>query len=317
MEDAMRVPISLVDLRTKRGFNRIVKKFQSNWPGSSPITQYNAHQILSEGFGYSDFHALQKSATSDTSVIDPPSPDRVRDNLYTAIHVFCRSKRIVGIDATGVSRLVNILPLQELLAFQAPDHVIAKAITLPSTPTLPPHPDLSEVIQGTIHNINSRVSETLEHEASARPGHFISSAEFQRAWEGTLREGSLRDQCLFMLAASGLRCHELRLCTGLAPSRALDGFELQVTADKTRNQPTRMFIHPGVAAHLEAYMAKEKISPGDFLFPSSRDRSVAMSQHQVNRVLARYFGEPKVSPPLRGVAAIRRSAALLARKSGS
>lgn len=320
----MRIPISVVDLHRKHGFNRIAKKLQNNWPGASPLTLYHSHQILSQGFGYRDFYTLQNSATSDAFVSDRPSHDRVRvrvrvrDNLCTAIHMFCQSQRIVDIDDMGVSRLVNMLPLQELLVFQAPNYVRAKTITLPSPPTLPPLPDLSEVIQSTIYNGDFRPSEMLEREASASSGLFISSAEFDRVWETMQRQGSLREQSLFMLAVCGLRYNELRVCTGQSLSQALNGFELLFTANKSRNQPiARMFLYDGVAAVLATYMAQEKISPGDFLFPSSRDRSVAISPHEMNRVLARYFGETMVSPSLRSVSAIRRSAALLAKKSDS
>lgn len=45
----MRVPIYTADLNEKRGFNRIAKKLQQNWPSVTHLNLASVQGILSRG----------------------------------------------------------------------------------------------------------------------------------------------------------------------------------------------------------------------------------------------------------------------------
>lgn len=116
----MRVPLSHADLRPKYGFYRIAKKLQRNWPGTAPLPQASTHEILARALGYHDLHDLQKSGDSHSRSSVVPTLDEVRDSIVMSVVAFCRSRNINDLTRTATERLVRLLPLHELSAFQPP-----------------------------------------------------------------------------------------------------------------------------------------------------------------------------------------------------
>ncbi|SDI69197.1 phage integrase family protein [Pseudomonas abietaniphila] len=114
----MRVPISLADLREKRGFNRIAKKLQKNWPGPDSLTLSLAHEVAAQGLGYRDYHDLQQSAEKNEPSSHAPTATDVRAGLTTSILAFCQTGKVTGVGETDFDLLAASLPIQELAIFQ-------------------------------------------------------------------------------------------------------------------------------------------------------------------------------------------------------
>ena len=77
MVNVMRVSIYTAYLSDKRGFKRIAKKLQKNWPSGTPMSLASDQAILSRGLGYRDFHDIQQSAETTGSKAHKPTQNDI------------------------------------------------------------------------------------------------------------------------------------------------------------------------------------------------------------------------------------------------
>ncbi|MGO2768851.1 hypothetical protein [Pseudomonas taetrolens] len=199
----MRVTIYTADLSDKRGFKRIAKKLQKNWPSGTPMSLASAQAILSRGLGYRDFHDIQQSAeTTDSKALKPTQSD-VRGCIRTSIISFCQASKIIDIEEIDIDRLVKLLPLQELGAFQNFDHghqADSSALTVLARP-FDAKPEFSGPSNETsIDHAGQPTDVGLKRRHSAAPLNLIDEQGLKALWEVVQRKGSLRDQsCIAML----------------------------------------------------------------------------------------------------------------------
>lgn len=209
----MRVPIYTADLSDKRGFKRIAKKLQKNWPSGTPISLASAQAILSRGLGYRDFHDIQQSAEADGSKATQPTQNDVRDGISTSIFAFCQATKIIGIEETLLDRLVKLLPLQELRAYQDINHGHPADSSAPTV--LAPPLDEARELSGpsnetSIDHAGQPTDVGLKRRHSPPPSYLIDEKGLKVLWEVVQRRGNLRDQSLFAMLLHGLRSRELK-----------------------------------------------------------------------------------------------------------
>lgn len=115
----MRIPIYPIDLAPQKGFKRIAKVIQRDWPGLKPVNLSAAREILALCFGYKNYHDVTQSA--DEWPDDAPAPE-VAD-LRAAILVALANKLHVeslgnSVDLEKLTAFVERLPLNVLQTYR-------------------------------------------------------------------------------------------------------------------------------------------------------------------------------------------------------
>ena len=113
---------SILPILATSAASNVSQKTTEKLAQCTPISFASAQAILSRGLGYRDFHDIQQSAEVDGSKAPQPTQNDVRDGISTSIFAFCQATKIIGIEETLLDRLVKLLPLQELRAFQDINH---------------------------------------------------------------------------------------------------------------------------------------------------------------------------------------------------
>lgn len=289
----MRVPISSADLRVKYGFNRLAKKLQRNWPSYASLSLAYSQEILSRGLGYQDFHDLQCSADKSLQAGIQPSQDEVRDMISTSIVAFCQSQKVITISDRDVARLVALLPLQELTVFQpsrfrksgaTPFGVCLDTFTCPDE-------DLTKAFSPGCPGHTSESYEGLSDELKKQPADSLNQEDLNRFWKVVQRKGSLRDQCFCLGLLEGVRLNELVSAKVGVISPPLDG--LIIDFEITRAKPRKAKLHTPLSFGnlVGDYIRNAGLSPGDYLFPSSRDPGTCVSPYVMRRIVDAYLQE--------------------------
>ncbi|WP_122335809.1 tyrosine-type recombinase/integrase [Pseudomonas coronafaciens] len=289
----MRVPISSADLRVKYGFNRLAKKLQRNWPSDASLSLAYSQEILSRGLGYQDFHDLQRSADKPLHTGIQPSQDDVRDRISTSIVAFCQSKRIITISDRDVVKLVALLPLQELTVFQAPRYQKSGATPLGAclnTVTYPPE-DLIEAFNPGHPGRISESHEGLPDEVKQQQADSLSQEDLNRFWKVVQRNGSLRDQCFCLGLLEGVRLNELVSMKIGVISPPPDGLIIDFEISKAKTRKAKLHLPSRFSELVGDYIRQVGLSPGDYLFPSSRDPGASVSPYVMRRVVDAYLQE--------------------------
>lgn len=293
LEDAMRVPIFLADLRAKYGFNRIVKKLQRNWPGTASVSLASSQEILSRGLGYRDLHDLQNSANEQPQSSSRPSQGEVRDAISTSIFAFCQSKNVVGIGNRDVARLVALLPLHELSVFQ-PSRLQETASVVSKSlleVVMSPAQNLSEASREQQLNDAAQLYE--EHPVFRRQSiDTLSHKDLQSFWEVVQRKGSLRDQCFCLGLLEGLRLNDLlgvRVSDVSLTQESSISLDIKVT--KSKPQKVKLCMLPRFGKLVGEYIRQSGLSQGDYLFPSTSGASISMRRDTMRRVVGAYLLE--------------------------
>jgi integrase len=310
MENVMRVPIYTADLSDKRGFKRIAKKLQKNWPSGTPISLASAQAILSRGFGYRDFHDIQQSAETDGSKAPQPTQNDVRDGISTSIFAFCQASKIIGIEETVLDRLVKLLPLQELRAFQDINHGHPADSSAPTV--LAPPLDEARELSGppnetSIDHAGQPTDVGLKHRHSVPPSYLIDEKGLKVLWEVVQRRGSLRDQSCIAMLLLGLRPNDFRLAKPCDFSHLRSEVRMRIQFAKARIQQWSVVL-PGSVGHvIGRYIKEAGLSENDYLFPSDENASVPMSSNKLNTIIGSYLREALSDPAQRSVHRIRYS----------
>jgi len=313
LEDAMRVPLSVSDLRYKRGLNRISKKLQKNWPGGDPLSLNCAHEILARGLGYRDFHDLQQSAQKDELLISVPNQIEARDGISTSVFAFCTSRKITGVGETDIERLVLLLPLQELAIFQEAGSERPAIRTMDTLGHLVGQNAVELPGAGDVVIQNHLEPQNLAHagiERSAALGGLISEDGLKLIWKAVQRRGSLRDQCLLQILLQGARAVEILHAKPRDISHSESGTQMRVTRTKLPNRPHDIFLPHSFSHLVDGYIKQTNLSPDDLLFPSKRDANIPMSSKQMSRVIASYLQEALPDPSQRSIHRVRLSVAM-------
>ncbi|MBV4467377.1 tyrosine-type recombinase/integrase [Pseudomonas sp. SWRI79] len=306
----MRIPIYTADLSDKRGFKRIAKKLQRNWPSATPLTLASAQTILSRGLGYRDYHDLQQSAEEDDLHAASATPNEARDGISTSIFAFCQASKITGVDQTDLEGLVKVLPLQELRAFQGfiPGHPADLASpTVLDTPIDAGRelPDSSNRISADHPDQPTNAGLNLSH--TFTPKKLIDEKGLKVLWEVVQCRGSLRDQSCVAMLLQGLRPHDLMPAKPHDFSYVDSGVLMRVHYAKSRSTEGFALL-PGSFGHVVGrYIHKAALSENDFLFPSEKDARVPMSSQQMSRIIGSYLREALNDLAQRSIHRIRQS----------
>ncbi|RWU24953.1 hypothetical protein DM813_04195 [Pseudomonas alkylphenolica] len=307
----MRVPITLADLRAKYGFNRISKKLQRNWPGTVSVSLASSQDILSRGLGYRDLHDLQNSTDKQLQSGSRPSQDEVRDWISTSIITFCQSKKVIDIGNPDVARLVALLPLHELTAFQT-SRAQQRGTLLPMS--------LVEVLMSPTQDLDgasgeeqlgdaSVLHEELNAELMRQPADAINEEDLQSFWEVVQRKGSLRDQCFCLGLLEGLRLNDLLGIKVGDVSLTLDSVvSLHIEITKSKPRKARLRMPPSFGKLVGEYIRQTGLSHSDYLFPSTNNASISMPPETMRRVVDAYLLEAMPEKTKRRVSLIRQAA---------
>lgn len=306
----MRVPIYAADLSDKRGFKRIAKKLQRNWPSVTPLSLACAQAILSRGLGYRDFHDLQQSAEEGDLHTTLATPNEARDGISTSIFAFCQSNKVTSIDETDLDRLVKLLPLQELLAFQifAPAKTKDPAAPAFPNPTVNADQKLPNASEEThLNHVGQPVNVDLTVRHSVPAPKLIDKKGLRVIWEVVQRRGNLRDQSLLAMLLQGLRPHDLKLAKPHDFSDFNSGVLMRVRFAKSSSKQGSAFLSDSFGHVVGGYIKEAGLSVNDYLFPSKEDASVPMSSQEMSRIIGSYLREALTDPAQRSVHRIRQS----------
>lgn len=303
----MRVSIYKADLSDNRGFKRIAKKLQRNWPSPSTLSLASAQEILSRGLGYRDLHDLQQSADESDTKVTLATQNEARDSIRTSIFAFCKANKITSIDETDLDRLVKLLPLQELRALQGLNlghSADPTATTVVDTPF------------DAARELPTPLNETSANHAgqppdidlySAPPVKLIDEKGLKFLWEVVQRRGNLRDQSLFALLLHGLRSRELKHAKPHDFSDFKSGLLMRVRFAKAPSIQGAVLLSDNFGHVVGRYIKEAGLSVNDYLFPSKEDSSVPISSQEMSRIIGSYLREALTDPVQRSVYRIRQS----------
>lgn len=311
----MRLSICAADLIVGRGFKRVAKKLQKNWPGAQPLTLASAQQILARGLGYRDLHDLERSVQAIGPDTPVPSTEKVRDGISSSVSAFCRSSKISDIDDAGIEHLAELLPLREFSVFQR------SGLGSTSFPA-------SSASDGVLHLENRQEAErstSLRADAdksgksppisspvhvSTFVPHFIDESGFLRIWETVKRTGSLRDQCLVAALLEGIRPKALAKITTHNVFGNSEREVLQIENRKSTGELTYVAVPLSISGLYGKYIAQEKLSGSAFLFPSSGSAKRPMTTDEMRKVITPYLREALLDRSQATLHNLRRSGAI-------
>ena len=298
LEDAMRVPISLADLRIKYGFNRIVKKLQRNWRSAFSLSLASSQEILSKGLGYQDLHDLQTSASKHAKNVAGPTQEEVRVGIINAITAFCQSKKVTDMGERDVNQLVMLLPLHELNVFQTSRSQQAGTLASESVSELITRQAID--LAGAANQRQSKRPAHLRDDLNAAllkpPADPISEEELKSFWEVVERKGSLHDQCLCLGLLQGIRPLELLNVKAHDVYTTDEHSLLRSKNFKSRSRSDQLFMPLVFGTLIDEYVRQAKIPPMGYLFPSQKDANVPMSLEQMHRIIGVYLRESITNP---------------------
>jgi hypothetical protein len=316
----MRVPIYTADLSDKRGFKRIAKKLQRNWPDVTPLNLASAQGILSRGLGYRDFHDLQQSAEEGVPHSLLITQKEVRDGIVSSIFAFCQASKFASINESNLDRLVKLLPLQELRAFQEfnPGHPADL-----SSPTVLDTPldagwELPDPSNGISADHPDQLTDAgLNLSNTFTPKKLIDEKGLKFLWDVVQRRGNLRDQSCFAMLLQGIRPYELKLAKPLDFSR-LDSVVLMRVRYAISPLKERYALLPDSYGHVVGrYIHEADLSVNDYLFPSKEDANTPMSSREMSRMIGSYLRDALADPEHRSTHRIRQSVIANTRKWGA
>lgn len=314
----MRTPIYTADLCDKRGFKRIAKKLQRNWPSAVPLRLSSAQEILSRGLGYRDLHDLQQSSDKCDRHAPVPTQSEARDGISTSIFVFCRSREITDIDENNVAHLVTLLPLHELSVYQNVGQ--GETLTLSGEELLKPSEGNRQEQTPVGHrrrtkHVDPSDSVDSNRTLTNRPLKLISSDGLKSVWEVVLRRGSLRDQSLFAVLLQGLRPNDVRTAKACDISSYNSHTLIRLRSSKAPEREFDVFLPPGTGASIAWYIHKAGLSENDHLFPSAKNPALPMRADEINRIIVSYLREALGNDAQMSAHKIRQSVAASAFKA--
>lgn len=220
--------------------------------------------------GYQNIHDLDKA--SKACPPDEPVPPEaiIRQAIHSALQATLQREAWLPIDQLDLERLVNDLPLTNLVAFK---HVQVS-------------PDTGQ-------------SQLLKLASGAQSG---LTKEQVQAVERILKEsGSLRDRALFACMLGALRKTEF-LSAKMRGGAAVYGVKI-VDADINVHDA----LPPSHRLAFEQYVKALKLSEGDYLFHAANDSKSPLSTAALRRICASWAREANIDARLLTPYAIRRT----------
>jgi len=288
----MRLPIYAADLLDKRGFQRIAKKLQRNWPSAIPLRLASAREILSGGLGYRDYHDVQRSSEKVDLGAPVPTQSEVRDGISTSIFAYSRSGKIIDVDEDDLIRLVMLLPLQELSAFRSfrlghnnieEEPLKCSEDTRQQSTAFP--------YELVIEDARKSGSANLKAKFTSQPLKLLSGKELKSIFNTVQRKGSLRDQCLLSALLQGVRFNEIRAAKPRDISHVDSKVHLRLQASKASGKEINFLLPSSVGVLANRHIQKAGLSKDDFLFPSAADATQPMRTNEVKKILSAYGRE--------------------------
>lgn len=266
----MRVPVYPKDLIRNRGFKSLAKQLQKQWRGPTLISLADAHQALAQGLGYQNFHDLDKA--SKVCPPDEPAPLEadVRQAICSAIKATQQPGARLPTDQLDLERLVNDLPLTNLVAFK---HV-----------QISPDAGHSTVVK------------------LASGGQLGLTNDHVQTLEKILAEsGSLRDRALFACMLGALRKSEF-LSAKMRGGAAVYGVK---TVDTDIN--VQEAIPPSHRSTFKQYVKTSKLSEGDYLFQAANAPGRPLSSDALRRICISWARKADIDEGLLTPHGIRRT----------
>jgi hypothetical protein len=288
----MRVPIYAADLLDKRGFQRIAKKLQRNWPSTTPLSLASAREILSGGLGYRDYLDVQRSSEKIDLDAPVPTQSEVWDGICTSIFTYSRSGKIIDIGEDDLIRLVTLLPLQELSAFGS----FGVGQTITEEEPLKPSEDTRKQStavphQPVIEDARKSGSANFKAKFSSQPLKLLSGQELKSILDIVRRKGSLRDQCLLSALLQGVRSSEITAAKPRDISQVNSKVHLRLRASRASVREINLLLPSSFGVLVKRYIQKAGLSKDDYLFPSAADATSPMRSDEVNNILSSYGRE--------------------------
>lgn len=243
----MRVPVYPKDLIRNRGFKSLAKQLQKQWCGLTPISLAYAQEALAQGLGYQNFHDLDKASKTYSPSEPAPSKAAVRQAICSAIQATRQPEAWLSVDQMELERLVNDLPLTNLVAF--------KRVQV--------SPDADQ-------------STSAKRISGARPK--LTEEQLQIVEKILQDSGSLRDQALFACMLGALRKTEF------LSARMRGGAAVYDVKTVKININVHDAIPPSHRSTFEQYVKASKLSEGDYLFRAANDRKRPLSPAALRRI---------------------------------
>lgn len=243
----MRVPVYPKDLIRNRGFKSLAKQLQKQWRGATPISLADAQQALAQGLGYQNFHDLGKASKVCPPNEPVPLEADVRQAICSAIKAAQQPEARLPTDQLDLERLVNDLPLTNLVAFNR----------------VQISPDAG---QRTL----------LKLASGAQLG--LTKDHIQTLEKILAESGSLRDRALFACMLGTLRKSEF-LSAKMRGGAAVYGVK---TVDTDIN--VQEAIPPSHRSTFKQYVKTSKLSEGDYLFHAANAPGRPLSSDALRRI---------------------------------
>lgn len=111
----MRIPIYPADLAPQKGFKRIAKVIQRDWPGPEPVNLSAAREILARCFGYKNYHDVTQSADEWAEYALAPEVVDLRAAILVSLTNKLYSESLSNsVDLERLTAFVESLPLNVL-----------------------------------------------------------------------------------------------------------------------------------------------------------------------------------------------------------
>jgi integrase len=243
----MRVPVYPKDLIRNRGFKSLAKQLQKQWCGRTPISLADAQEALAQGLGYQNFYDLDK--TSKACSPDEPVPPEaiVRQAIHSALQATLQREAELPIDQLDLERLVNDLPLTNLVAFKRGQV----------------SPDAGQ-------------STSAKRISGAQPG--LTQEQLQTVEKILQDSGNLRDQALFACMLGALRKTEF------LSARIRGGAAVYDVKTVDININVHDAIPPSRRSTFKQYVKASKLSEGDYLFRAANASDRPLSPDALRRI---------------------------------
>ena len=266
----MRVPVYPKDLIRNRGFKSLAKQLQKQWCGLTPISLADAQEALAQGLGYQNIHDLDKA--SKVFPPDEPVPPEaaVRQAIRSAIQSTRQPEAWLSIDQLELERLVNDLPLTNLVAF--------KRVQV--------SPDADQ-------------STSAKRFRGAQPE--LTEEQLQTVEKILQDSGSLRDQALFTCMLGALRKTEF------LSARMRDGAAVYGVQTVKININVHDAIPPSHRSTFKQYVKASKLSEGDYLFRAANDRKRPLSPDALRRICVSWARKANIDVSLLTPHGIRKT----------
>ena len=266
----MRVPVSPKDLIRNRGFKSLAKQLQKQWCGLTPISLTYAQEALARGLGYQNIHDLDKA--SKVCPPDEPVPPEagVRQAIRSAIQATRQPEAWLSVDQLELERLVNDLPLTNLVAF--------KRVQV--------SPDADQ-------------STSAKRISRARPE--LTEEQLQTVEKILQNSGSLRDQALFACMLGALRKTEF------LSARMRGGAAVYGVKAVGININVHDAIPPSHRSTFKQYVKASKLSEGDYLFRVANDRKRPLSPAVLKRICVSWARKANIDVSLLTPHGIRKT----------